>query len=226
MTALVFFALGVVAGAVLMMVIRPNVCRSVDSISKAQPSVMLDAVLSPAEPIARTLELSVNRQKFTFRFKPHETSSDLASEFCSKMGPGLGFTEVTIGNCVMALEKGLDAELAKQNQSGGQSEVPAAAVVEPEAASVPGVRQIKMTINEVVYVFEYHEDMTPEYAAPRLASEFCFSDKGMATVGPLSKDIEDLSSEVERDALVKREVDTRCTKPLTIALLEETSKLL
>ena len=199
---------------------------SSSSSSNSQPGVMLDAVSSAAEPIDRTLELSVNKQKYTFRFQPHETSSDLALEFCGKMGPSLGFTEATIGNCVMALEKGLDAELAKQDQSGGQSEAPAAAIVEPEAASVPGVRHIKMTINEVVYVFEYHADMTPEYAAPRLASEFCFSDKGMATVGPLSQEIEDLSSEVEREALVKREVDTRCTKPLTIALLEETSKLL
>lgn len=95
-----------------------------------------------------------------------------------------------------------------------------AAEVDAQGSADPvrGIRRITLDVNDVAYVFEYLVDMAPEFAGPRLAREFCYSDKGLRLVTPLSAENALLSGE-ERDALVRQELEERCVKPLTAELI-------
>jgi len=194
-----------------------------------QPDVLPEADSGFSETTdRRSVVLIVNKQQYTFYFKPDQTGADLATAFCTKVGPSLGFTESTNDQCFQQMRTELDAKLLESENSlnNGDADLSSgSAVVDAQGGQVqqeqvPGVRHLRLSIQGVVYVFEYHVDMSPEYAAPRLASEFCFSEKGRQTLAPQSEENQKLS-EVERDALIQHELDSRCVKPLTAALLKE-----
>ena len=217
------FALGLAVGVLLTALgVHFNLQQAS---GEAHPSVEAESSFTDTTGL-RSVVLSVNQQKYSFLFHPEESGVHLATEFCTKLGPTWGFTKDNLRDCVARMERELDAKLAEQQQIPApvtSAPVDLTAAVDAAGELPPGARHLRLTINEVVYVFEYHADHSPEFAAPRLASEFCYSDKGLQTVGPLSEESQQLA-QVEREALLRQEVEARCVKPVLAALLAEMAK--
>ena len=191
----------------------------------------------------------INKLEYTFRYGPNKQAIDLATEFCRKQGAALGFTEETFGDCVEPVQSALAVKMTRQHQeqssepavmlqegvpSQTQSQVQAELEAQAQAQTMDaqdapdaagGIRRLKLVVSDVPYVFEYHVDMTPEYAGPRLASEFCYSEKGQRLIAPLSEENQRLSGE-EKEALVRETLAELCVKPLTAELIATISRSL
>jgi hypothetical protein len=150
--------------------------------------------------------LKINERDFTFVYNPTQTASDLAIEFCKTHGANLGFSDATIGDCIGPVRKGLESELQAGQAANGRSldEM----TVEATGAQI---RRLPLTINDVVFWFEYYTSMQAELAAPKLAIEFCHSEKGRAVTS--LGDTEGLTG-----------IEERCVRPLQAALVEEIAK--
>jgi hypothetical protein len=156
------------------------------------------------EPQKR-VTVKINERDFTFVYGPKQTAKDLAVEFCKSQAPALGFAE-TLDECIGPVKEGLERHIGAEESTvdtSGQS------------------RRLPLTINDVVYVFEYMPSMQPEFAAPRLANEFCFSEKGRLAT-PLG-DTEGVFG-VELETLQRTRLEERCVRPLQAALLDEINK--
>jgi len=221
--------------------VEPSLATS--SLSQMEPSVALAQSESQPTPVplsdtsamtqplpaaaftdttnTRSAVLTINKQQYTFLFRAGEEGVHLATEFCQKMASSLSVAEE---HCIVQMRGALDAELAKTPQPASPVELPVDAQTGGAESGGEGARQLSLKVNDVWYVFEYHSDMTAEYASPRLATQFCYSDKGRQTVAPLSAENQLLPA-VERESLERLELDARCVAPLTAALLEEISKL-
>jgi putative hemolysin len=160
--------------------------------------------------------MEINEKEYTFNYNPSSTTAvNLATKFCSEHGGELGFTRETLGSCVEPLmaeiAKALDEDIGGRGVNSNNEDTQEAQA----QYSQEGIRQIPLDINDVTYIFEYHDEMNVDYASKALAGEFCATKGVEIGITPLLE-----NGSVDNEGAIEK-----CVNPLESALKGEIETL-
>lgn len=158
--------------------------------------------------------LTIDSEAVEFEFDPNVQTPELvAFQYCEQERKINKRDEAAMRRCVAPVAKALHEKLASVNEEEEEEES----------------RRLQLEVNGVVYFFEYHRDMDSEFAAHRLAFEFCTS-KGEALGFGQAEIDEAIAEEAAANVETENQLDDEnqgyalkdaCVNPMAERLKEE-----